>query len=117
MTEGENGIVFDAEGVRGTSEARPDVIGGRACALLGDGALFFAGSFEGPTAAAVVPVVKTGRVRVHKTVREHEAVVDEPLMSEEYDVERVPVERADAARGEADVTEGGGRRSHAAPRD
>jgi uncharacterized protein (TIGR02271 family) len=53
--------------------------------------------------AAVVPVieeelrvgkrvVETGRVRIHKTVREHEEVVDEPLMREEYDIERVPVD-------------------------
>jgi len=37
-------------------------------------------------------VVETGRVRVTKTVREHEEVVDEPLMREEYDVERVPID-------------------------
>ncbi len=37
-------------------------------------------------------VVETGRVRVTKTVREHEEVVDEPLMREEYEVERVPVD-------------------------
>ena len=37
-------------------------------------------------------VVETGRVRVTKTVSEHEEVLDEPLMREEYDVERVPVD-------------------------
>lgn len=74
-----------------------------------DGARVFRGSFEELAAAAegggqiVVPVVEeqlrvgkrvveTGRVRVTKTVREREEVVDEPLLREEYDVERVPVE-------------------------
>src|SRR5829696_6311331 len=160
------------------------------------GTLVFRGSFEelaaaarGQTSAAVVPVieeelrvgkrvVETGRVRIRKTVHEHEEVVDEPLMREEYDVERVPidefvdapvgprhegetlivpvleevlvvekrlvvreelritrkrtegrrpqrvkllseevsVERADAARPDADETDGGGVRRHAAPR-
>jgi uncharacterized protein (TIGR02271 family) len=37
-------------------------------------------------------VVETGRVRVTKTVHEHEEVLDEPLMREEYDVERVPID-------------------------
>jgi uncharacterized protein (TIGR02271 family) len=227
MTEGENEVVFDAEGVRGTLEAPLTEAGreGRARVLLGDGrrlwlppdalerrehgTLIFRGSFEelaaaarwregrgagaavgeGQAPAAVVPVieeelrvgkrvVETGRVRVTKTVHEHEEVVDEPLMREEYDVERVPidefvdgpvgprhegetlvvpvleevlvvekrlvvreelritrkrteerrpqrvkllseevsVERADT-RGDADESDGGGRRSHAAPRD
>ena len=73
------------------------------------GTLVFRGSFRelsaarGQTPAAVVPVVEeelrvgkrvveTGRVRIHKTVHEHEEVVDEPLMREEYDVERVPID-------------------------
>ncbi len=85
-----------------------------------DGALIFRGSFEelataarvrewkegGPRAetpaVAVVPVVEeelrvgkrlveTGSVRVTKSVREREELVDEPLVREEYDVERVPV--------------------------
>lgn len=84
-----------------------------------DGALLFSGSFEelasaarvrewkegGPrvqTEAAVVPVVEeelrvgkrvveTGRVRVTKNVSEREELLDEPLVREEYDVERVPV--------------------------
>lgn len=213
MTEGENEVVFDTEGVRGTLEAHVNGVdgGGRAQVLLGDGrrlwlppdaverqehgTLIFRGSFEelsaaahGQTPVAVVPVieeelrvgkrvVETGRVRVHKTVHEHEEVVDEPLMREEYDVERVPidefvdgpvgprhegetlivpvleevlvvekrlvvreelritrkvseerrpqrvkllseevsVERADAAHLDADMDEGDGRRSHAAP--
>jgi len=207
MTEGGNEYVFDAAGVRGTLEAPVGGAegGGRARVLLGDGrrlwlppdalgrrgdgALFFRGSFEELTAAVVVPVVEeelrvgkrvveTGRVRVTKTVHEHEEVVDEPLMREEYDVVRVPVdefvdgpvgprhegetlvvpvleevlvvekrlvvreelritrrrteerrpqrvkllseevsvERADAARPDADERDGGGVRSHAAPR-
>lgn len=52
--------------------------------------------------AAVIPVVaeelhvdrrtvETGRVRIHKTVREHEETVDEPLLREDVHVERVPV--------------------------
>jgi uncharacterized protein (TIGR02271 family) len=81
----------------------------------GDGALLFRGSFGelaarvggaeeggGRTPVAVVPVVEerlrvgrrvveTGRVRVTKSVSEREEVVDEPLVREEYDVERVPV--------------------------
>jgi uncharacterized protein (TIGR02271 family) len=80
-----------------------------------DGALLFLGSFgelsaaaragdaaegagRGPEPAAVPPVVgeelrvgETGRVRVSKRVREREELVDEPLVREEYEVERVPV--------------------------
>jgi uncharacterized protein (TIGR02271 family) len=37
--------------------------------------------------------VETGKVRVRKTVRSTEKVVDEPLIHEEVDVERVPVNR------------------------
>jgi uncharacterized protein (TIGR02271 family) len=37
--------------------------------------------------------VETGRVRISKTVREREEVIDEPLMQEEVDVQRVPVNR------------------------
>lgn len=37
--------------------------------------------------------VETGRVRVTKTVREREAVVDEPLLREQVQIERVPVNR------------------------
>jgi uncharacterized protein (TIGR02271 family) len=121
MTGGENGFVFDAEGVRGTLEApaREGSEDGRTRVLLADGrrlwlppgvlerredgALLFRGSFEELTAGVVVPVieeelrvgkrvVETGRVRVTKTVHEREEVVDEPLMREEYDVERVPID-------------------------
>lgn len=35
--------------------------------------------------------VETGKVRIHKTVREHAETVDEPLMREEVNIERVPV--------------------------
>jgi uncharacterized protein (TIGR02271 family) len=76
------------------------------------GTLFFRGSFEelagaaeggGRIPVAVVPVmeeelrvgkrvVETGRVRVTKHVHEREEIVDEPLMREEYDVERVPID-------------------------
>lgn len=121
MTGGGNEFVFDAEGVRGTLEA-PITGGGRegrARVLLEDGrrlwlpsdalerrehgTLIFRGSFEELTASVVVPVVEeelrvgkrvveTGRVRVRKTVHEREETVDEPLMREEYDVERVPVD-------------------------
>ncbi len=74
------------------------------------GTLVFRGSFEELAAAAreqtpvaVVPVmeeelrvgkrvVETGRVRIHEDGHEHEEVVDEPLMREEYDVERVPID-------------------------
>jgi uncharacterized protein (TIGR02271 family) len=37
--------------------------------------------------------VETGRVRVHKSVREREEEVDVPLLREEVHVERVPVNR------------------------
>lgn len=51
--------------------------------------------------------VETGRVRVHKSVREHEQVVDEPLLREVVEVERVPigraVERAPECRWEGDT--------------
>jgi uncharacterized protein (TIGR02271 family) len=38
-------------------------------------------------------VVETGKVRITKAVHEREAVVDEPLFSEEVEVERVPIQR------------------------
>jgi uncharacterized protein (TIGR02271 family) len=38
-------------------------------------------------------VVETGKVRITKVVHEREAVVDEPLLREEVEVERVPIER------------------------
>jgi uncharacterized protein (TIGR02271 family) len=137
MTEALSGVVFDAEGVRGTLEGSAEGGGdgdGRARVLLADGlrlwlptselvrrddgALLFSGSFErlataargrdaedvggGAATVAVLPVVEeelrvgkrvveTGRVRVTKHVREREELVDEPLVREEYDVERVPV--------------------------
>ena len=37
--------------------------------------------------------VETGRVRVSKTVREREEVVDEPYLRQEVEVERVPIDR------------------------
>jgi uncharacterized protein (TIGR02271 family) len=37
--------------------------------------------------------VETGRVRIHKTVHEHEELVDEPLFQEEVVIERVPINR------------------------
>lgn len=37
--------------------------------------------------------VETGRIRIHKTVDETEAVVDEPLLEDNWDIERVPVNR------------------------
>lgn len=53
-------------------------------------------------------VVETGRVRVHKTVQQHEELVDEPLVQEAIEVERVPVnriiERPIPTRQEGDVT-------------
>jgi uncharacterized protein (TIGR02271 family) len=72
----------------------------------------------GESETLVVPVVEeslsvrkravpTGVVRVHKTVREREEVVDEPLMRERVDVERVAVNRvveaAPEVRREGDV--------------
>jgi uncharacterized protein (TIGR02271 family) len=53
-------------------------------------------------------LVKTGVVRVHKSVREHEVAISEPLTSETVRVERVPmdviVDRAPAVRTEGDLT-------------
>ena len=37
--------------------------------------------------------VETGRVRIRKMVRQHEEAVDERLLHEEVDVQRVPVNR------------------------
>lgn len=37
--------------------------------------------------------IETGRVRVHKRVETSESVIDEPLMHENYDVQRVAVNR------------------------
>lgn len=51
--------------------------------------------------------VTTGVVRVHKTVREREEIVDEPLMREQVDVERVDINQvvaeAPEVRREGDV--------------
>jgi uncharacterized protein (TIGR02271 family) len=38
-------------------------------------------------------VVETGRVRIRKLVQAHEECVDEPLMHEEIEVQRIPVDR------------------------
>jgi uncharacterized protein (TIGR02271 family) len=37
--------------------------------------------------------VETGKVRITKVVHEREAVVDEPLLRDEVEIERVPIER------------------------
>ena len=37
--------------------------------------------------------IETGRVRVHKTVREHRETIDEPLFREEVEIRRVAVDR------------------------
>jgi uncharacterized protein (TIGR02271 family) len=37
--------------------------------------------------------VETGRVRIHKVVHEREEVIDQPLLSEEVNIERVPIHR------------------------
>ena len=73
---------------------------------------------HGGGAAAVVPViaeelhvgrrsVETGRVRVTKLVREQQEVVDQPTVTEQVTVERVPinrvVEQAPAPRQEGDT--------------
>lgn len=53
-------------------------------------------------------IVETGVVRVHKSVREHEVVISEPLTSETVHVERVPmdliVDGPLPVRTEGDVT-------------
>ena len=74
---------------------------------------------ESESAERVVPVlaedvvvgkrtVETGLVRVRKTVREHEEILDEPLEQETVEVERVPInriiERPLPTRQEGDVT-------------
>jgi uncharacterized protein (TIGR02271 family) len=38
-------------------------------------------------------LVETGKVRITKVVHERKAVVDEPLLQDEVEVERVPIER------------------------
>jgi uncharacterized protein (TIGR02271 family) len=52
-------------------------------------------------------VVETGKVEVHKTVHERTEVVDQPLFSEEVEIERVtinrPLEEAVGARYEGDT--------------
>ena len=37
--------------------------------------------------------VETGRVRIHKIVHQREEIVDPPLMRDEVDIERVPINR------------------------
>jgi uncharacterized protein (TIGR02271 family) len=62
------------------------------------------GAAEGSDEPVIVPlveeqfhvdkrVVETGVVRVHTQVNEREEVIDEPLLEEHIDVERVPVNR------------------------
>ncbi|RYZ21422.1 MAG: DUF2382 domain-containing protein [Chitinophagaceae bacterium] len=52
-------------------------------------------------------VVETGRVNIHKTVHEEEATINMPLLSEYYDVQRVPMKevhaKAPMPRQEGDV--------------
>ena len=83
MAEQSDGVGFGAQWVRAKSEDAAGVVGEREPAI-------------------VVPVVEeelrvgkrvveTGRVRVSKHVREREELVDETLVREEYEVERVPV--------------------------
>jgi hypothetical protein len=85
MTEALSGVMFDAVGVRAALEGSAEGVGERVREPV-----------------AVLPVVdeelrvgkrvvETGRVRVTKRVHEREELVDEPLVREEYDVERVPV--------------------------
>jgi len=53
-------------------------------------------------------VRETGRVRVHKTVQQHKEMVDEPLVQETVEIERVPInrviERPIPTRQEGDTT-------------
>jgi uncharacterized protein (TIGR02271 family) len=52
--------------------------------------------------------VETGKVTVHKTVHEHQETVDQPLVAESVEVERVPInryiEQPVGIRQEGDVT-------------
>jgi len=52
-------------------------------------------------------VVETGRLRIHKTVESTDSVIDEPLIHQTYEVERIPVNRiiteSVEARYEGDV--------------
>ncbi len=52
--------------------------------------------------------VETGKVRLHKTVQEFEAVLDEPLAVRTYDIEHIvlnqPVDTAPGVRTEGDTT-------------
>ncbi|HEX8500747.1 MAG TPA: YsnF/AvaK domain-containing protein [Pyrinomonadaceae bacterium] len=117
--EGERAALEGPEEGEGGGRARVLLAGGQRLLLptgelmrREDGALLFLGSFgeleaaargqEGGEPVAVVPVVEeelrvgkrvveTGRVRVTKRVSEREELVDEPLVREEYEVERVPV--------------------------
>jgi uncharacterized protein (TIGR02271 family) len=77
------------------------------------GILHYRGKFDDPglqreadqsSDSAVIPVVQeelqvgkrvieTGRVRINKTVDEREEVVDEPLVREDFEIERLPVNR------------------------
>lgn len=84
MAEKSDGVGFDAEGARPVPEE------------------WARGGARARAASVVVPavedeprvakrVVEAGSVRVSKHVTEREESVDEPLVREEYDVERVPV--------------------------
>jgi uncharacterized protein (TIGR02271 family) len=84
MAEKSDGVGFDAEGARPVPEewARGGARAGEPEVVV-------------PVVAEELRVgkrvVETGRVRVSKHVSEREELVDEPLVREEYDVERVPV--------------------------
>ncbi|HWS85554.1 MAG TPA: hypothetical protein VN282_01060 [Pyrinomonadaceae bacterium] len=130
MTGGENEVVFDAEGVRGTLEAPINDAGtdGRARVLLADGrrlrlppdalerrehgTLVFRGSFEELTTAVVVPVVEE-EPRITRRRTEGRETHRDRLLGEEVSVESAGV---DDARPDAEETQGGGRASRAAAR-
>jgi uncharacterized protein (TIGR02271 family) len=78
------------------SEA-PRASGARGDGARGDGARGDGGSVVVPVVAEQLEVqkrkVEAGGVRIRKTVTEREEVVDEPLMREEVQVKRVPVNK------------------------
>jgi len=99
-------LVLQSEGTYYVNLSPEDLERQRGAAATGEGETLVVPVVE-ETLSVQKRAVPTGVVRVHKTVREREEVVDQPLMREQVDVERVAVNQvvqvAPEVRREGDV--------------